>query len=77
MLPDQFGGLLTADLGMEDEDGYLWFRSRKDDVIIPSGESIIQPGDRIIIFSRRQDIPRIEKILAVKLEYFKCGGILS
>ena len=43
---------------------------RNDDVIIPSGESIIQPGDRIIIFSRREDIPKIEKILAVKLEYF-------
>ncbi len=43
---------------------------RNDDVIIPSGESIIQPEDRIIIFSKRQDIPKIEKILAVKLEYF-------
>ena len=43
---------------------------RNDDVIIPSGESIIQPEDRIIIFSKREDIPKIEKILAVKLEYF-------
>ena len=43
---------------------------RKDDVIIPSGDSVIQPGDRIIIFARRQAIPKIEKILAVKLEYF-------
>ena len=43
---------------------------RKDDVIIPSGDSVIRPGDRIIIFARRQAIPKIEKILAVKLEYF-------
>ncbi len=43
---------------------------RDDNVIIPSGESVIEPGDRIIIFSRRQAIPKIEKILAVKLEYF-------
>ncbi len=43
---------------------------RNDNVIIPSGESVIEPGDRIIIFSRRQAIPKIEKILAVKLEYF-------
>jgi len=43
---------------------------RNDAVIIPTGKSVIEPGDRIIIFSRRQDIPDIEKILAVKLEYF-------
>lgn len=43
---------------------------RDGEVIIPSGESIIEPNDRIIIFARRQDIPKIEKILTVKLEYF-------
>lgn len=43
---------------------------RNDTVIIPTGKSVIEPGDRIIIFSRREDIPNIEKILAVKLEYF-------
>lgn len=43
---------------------------RNDAVIIPTGKSVIEPGDRIIIFSRREDIPDIEKILAVKLEYF-------
>jgi len=43
---------------------------RNDKVIIPTGKSVIAPDDRIIIFSRRQDIPEIEKILAVKLEYF-------
>ena len=43
---------------------------RRDKIIIPSGDSVIQPDDRIIIFARRQAIPNIEKILAVKLEYF-------
>jgi trk system potassium uptake protein len=43
---------------------------RNDTVIIPTGESVIKPGDRIIIFAKRQAIPKIEKILAVKLEYF-------
>ena len=43
---------------------------REDDVIIPSGDSIIKPDDRIIIFAKREAIPKIEKILAVKLEYF-------
>jgi trk system potassium uptake protein TrkA len=43
---------------------------RKDRIIIPSGDSIIEPGDRTIIFARREAIPKVEKILAVKLEYF-------
>ena len=43
---------------------------RNDNVIIPTGESVIEPNDRIIIFAIRQAIPKIEKILAVKLEYF-------
>jgi acetyl-CoA synthetase len=38
------GWLLTGDLGMEDEDGYLWFRSRKDDVIMSRGYRI-GPGE--------------------------------
>lgn len=38
--------------------------------IIPDGDSIINPNDMIIIFARRQAIPKVEKILAVKLEYF-------
>jgi trk system potassium uptake protein TrkA len=42
---------------------------RREKIIIPNGESIIEPEDRIIIFAKRQAIPRIEKLLAVKLEY--------
>jgi acetyl-CoA synthetase len=38
------GWLLTGDLGVEDEDGYLWFRSRKDDVILSMGYRI-GPGE--------------------------------
>lgn len=43
---------------------------RKKTVIIPDGDSIIEPEDRIIIFAVRKAIPGVEKILAVKLEYF-------
>lgn len=43
---------------------------RADEVIIPTGESVIQPEDRIIILSTRQGIPQVEKALTVKLEYF-------
>jgi len=41
-----------------------------DEITIPSGGSIIEPEDRIIIFARREAIPKVEKILTVKLEYF-------
>lgn len=43
---------------------------RDKHVIIPDGESVIAPGDRIIIFAVREAISKVEKILAVKLEYF-------
>ena len=43
---------------------------RKGDIIIPTGDSIVEPDDHIIIFARRKAIPKIEKIMAVKLEYF-------
>jgi len=43
---------------------------RDDTIEIPSGDSIIKPNDRIIIFAERQVIAKIEKILSVKLEFF-------
>ena len=43
---DKFLGdwLLTGDLGVLDEDGYVWFQSRKDDVINSAGYRI-GPGE--------------------------------
>ena len=43
---------------------------RQGDIIIPTGDSIVKPDDRIIIFAHRKAIPKIEKMLAVQLEYF-------
>lgn len=43
---------------------------RDGEVIIPTGMSIIQPGDRIVIFALRDAIPKIEEFLTVKLEFF-------
>jgi len=42
---------------------------RKKRVMIPSGRSVIDPGDRIIIFAKKQAIPKFEKILTVKPDY--------
>ncbi len=43
---------------------------RKERVIIPSGSSVVEPDDRIIIFAKRDAVSSIEKILTVKLEFF-------
>lgn len=43
---------------------------RNGEVVIPTGESVVLPGDRIVIFARREVVPKIENILTVKLEYF-------
>ena len=43
---------------------------RDDQIIIPKGDSIIQPKDHLIIFALRQIMPKLEKLLTVKLEYF-------
>ncbi|RJQ70718.1 MAG: Trk system potassium transporter TrkA [Desulfobacteraceae bacterium] len=43
---------------------------RQKQIIIPTGDSVIEPNDRIIIFAHRRAISGIEKILAVRLEYF-------
>jgi trk system potassium uptake protein TrkA len=43
---------------------------RKETIIIPTGDSVIQPNDRVVIFARKEAISKVEKILAVKPEYF-------
>jgi trk system potassium uptake protein TrkA len=43
---------------------------RNEEIIIPKGDSIIRPKDRLIIFALQQIIPKLEKLLTVKLEYF-------
>ena len=43
---------------------------RGNDIIIPSGDTVVEPGDKIIIFAKRQAVAKIEKILTVKLEFF-------
>jgi trk system potassium uptake protein TrkA len=43
---------------------------REDEIIIPSGDSVVEPDDRVIIFSKKEDIQKLEKLLTVKLEFF-------
>ena len=43
---------------------------RGEQIIIPRGESVVRPKDRLIIFALQQVVPKLEKLLTVKLEYF-------
>ena len=43
---------------------------RGEDAIIPDGDSIINPGDDVVIFSLKKAVPKVEKLLMVKLEFF-------
>jgi trk system potassium uptake protein TrkA len=43
---------------------------REEDIIIPRGDSVIRPKDHLIIFTLQEAIPKLEKLLTVKLEYF-------
>ncbi len=43
---------------------------RGEDIIIPHGDSIIKPQDHLIIFALQQVVPKLEKLLTVKLDYF-------
>ncbi|MFO7739100.1 MAG: Trk system potassium transporter TrkA [Thermodesulfobacteriota bacterium] len=43
---------------------------RGDEIIIPRGDTRIQAGDRLIIFALHEAIPKLEKLLTVKLDYF-------
>ncbi|WP_254533177.1 acyl-CoA synthetase [Natrinema gelatinilyticum] len=75
----QDGWLLTEDLGRMDEDGYLYFESRKDDVIICSGyrispeeieeslaghDAVVDAGVIGVPDERRGEIPKAFVILA-------------
>ncbi len=43
---------------------------RGEDVIIPDGNTVIEVGDRVILFARPEAIPKMEKAVKVNLEYF-------
>ncbi len=44
--------------------------TRQEEIIIPSGQSTVQPGDRIILFAVQAAVKKLEKMLTVKLGFF-------
>ena len=43
---------------------------RGDEVIIPRGDTITRPNDLVVIFARSETVKKVEKLFAVKLEFF-------
>ncbi len=43
---------------------------RGDEVVIPRGNTVIEPEDQLIIISTRQNIPKVEKVLTTSVEFF-------
>jgi trk system potassium uptake protein len=43
---------------------------RGEEIIIPKGDSVIKPKDRLIILALQKALPKLEKLLTVKLDYF-------
>ena len=43
---------------------------RDNDLIVPRGDSVILPGDHVIIFALSSAIARVEKMLMVKIDYW-------
>jgi trk system potassium uptake protein TrkA len=41
-----------------------------DEVLLPTGDTIIEAGDRVVIFTLPKTIPQVEKLLTVKPEFF-------
>ncbi|MDA0367008.1 MAG: Trk system potassium transporter TrkA [Proteobacteria bacterium] len=44
--------------------------ARGDEVIIPRGDTIIETGDRVIVFATRDMVKKVEKLFAVRLDFF-------
>lgn len=62
-------GKPIMDLGLPKGSLILCFQ-RGDEVIIPTGTTIIEPQDRLLIISTRKNIPDIEEALTTTLEFY-------
>lgn len=43
---------------------------RGDEVIVPRGSTVIETGDRVILFAEREMVKEVERMFRVSLEYF-------
>lgn len=43
---------------------------RENDVIMPRGNTVIQGGDRVVLFAAAEAVKKVEKMFSVRLEFF-------
>ena len=43
---------------------------RQDEVILPRGSTVVEVGDRIVLFARSEAVKEVEKMFSVRLEFF-------
>lgn len=43
---------------------------REGEVIMPRGDTVVRPDDRVVLFARREAIKQVERMFAVTLEFF-------
>ena len=43
---------------------------RKEQIIVPGPNTIVEGGDRIILFAAKEAVSKVEKLFSVRLEYF-------
>ena len=43
---------------------------RDDEMILPRADTVIRPRDRVIVVARAAVVKKVEKLFAVRLDYF-------
>ena len=65
----ELAGKAIKDLGLP-KGSLILCSLREHEVVVPRGDSVVRPGDRLILFSMRHNIPRLENKLAVDKGFF-------
>jgi trk system potassium uptake protein TrkA len=43
---------------------------RENEIIMPRGNTVVQAGDRVVLFATAEEVRKVEKMFSVQLEYF-------
>jgi len=43
---------------------------RRGRILIPRGDTVIESNDRIVIFATKENVPEVEQLFRVSLDYF-------
>ena len=43
---------------------------RENEIIMPRGNTVVQAGDRVVLFAAEEEVRKVEQMFSVQLEYF-------